>query len=541
MTIHDGGGVGIHVLTRRRLLGAALAGGAGLGLSWALDACGGSAGGSTGGSTSSTPKKGGKLIWATESDPVNLAPFGMGNTSNAVVNSLMYDSLVRFDRKLQIQPALAESWSFPDNLTCVFKLRQGVTFHGGKQFDAQDVVYSLKLQANPPPPGTVTSFYPKIGNVEAVDAHTVKITLSEPDASLLGYFAWNTYSHIVPNGLYEQTDVRQHADGTGPFKLVEYVPNDHVTFAANRKYWRSPFPYVDQLTLKVLADEQARVAGIRSGAIDGTTITSDTARTLANDSTLHVLKGLTAAQREIEFAIKPEKKPWNDVRVRQAVNFAIDRGEIIEKVYGGDAEYTGKIPPGYGSWPLTDKQLRTKYEKHDVNEAKRLMSEAGVSSGFSVQLQSISAPADYTQIAQVMKAQLAKINIDVQVQPLEIATFAKNNSSGNFEWQSTGRGMRADPSAFFSDFDPARSTYKAWYDGGYDSTQIMTLIKQAQALTDDAKRHQIYTQIQELVMTQLPVMPVVDPMYYEVVRSRVHGMWVSYDALFPGLAELWVE
>lgn len=528
------------MLSRRRLLGAALAGGAGLGLSWALEACGGSsaAPSSTG---SSSPRRGGKLIWATESDPVNLAPFGMGNTSNAVVNSLIYDSLVRFDRKLLIQPALAESWTFPDNLTCIFKLRKGVKFHSGKVFDAEDVVYSLKLQASPPPPGTVTAFYPKIGNVEAVDANTVKITLSEPDASLLGYFAWNTYSHIVPKGLYERTDVRQHSDGTGPFKLLEYVPNDHVTFAANRDYWRSGLPYLDQLTLKVLADEQARVAGIRSGAIDGTTVTSDTARTLANDSSLRVNKGLTGAQREIEFTIKPERKPWNDVRVRQAINLAVDRDEIIDKVYGGDAAYSGKIPPGYGTWPLTDKQLRGQYEKHDLSAAKRLMSDAGVSSGFSVQLQSISAPADYTQIAQVLKAQLAKININVQVQPLEIATFATNNSSGNFEWQSTGRGMRADPSGFFTDFDPARSTYKAWYNGGYDSSQLMTLIRQAQALTDDAKRHQIYTQVQELMMTQLPVMPVVNPMYYQVVRSRAHGMYVSYDALLPGLAETWVE
>jgi peptide/nickel transport system substrate-binding protein len=539
MANHDGGG-GAHVFSRRRLLGGAVAGGAALGLSWALEACGASGGGG-GTGAGSTPHKGGKLIWATESDPVNLAPFGMGNTSNAVVNSLIYDSLVRFDRKLLIQPGLAESWSFPDNLTCVFKLRKGVTFHSGKPFEAEDVVYSLKLQASPPPPGTVTAFYPKIGNVEAVDASTVKITLTEPDASLLGYFAWNTYSHIVPKGFYEQTDVRQHADGTGPFKLVEYVPNDHVTLAANRKYWRGGFPYVDQLTLKVLADEQARVAGIRSGAIDGSNVTADTARTLANDSTLRVLKGLTGAQREIEFTIKPERKPWNDVRVRQAINFAIDRNEIIEKVYGGDAAYSGKIPPGYGTWPLNDKQLRSKYEKHDLNAAKRLMQEAGVASGFPVQLQSISSPADYTQIAQVLKAQLAKININVSVQPLEIATFATNNSSGKFEWQSTGRGMRADPSGFFSDFDPARSTYKAWYNGGYDSAQLMGLVKQAQALTDDAKRHQIYTQVQQLVLEQLPVMPVVNPMYYQVVRARVHGMFVSYDAMLPGLAETWVD
>jgi peptide/nickel transport system substrate-binding protein len=486
-----------------------------------------------------TPRQGGTLVWAMTSDPVTLAPFGVTNTSAYEPGNLCYESLVRWDRNLAVQPALAESWEAPDKQTYIFHLRQGVKFHSGKEFDSQDVVYSLNSQKTPPPPGTVNTFYPKIGSVEALDKYTVKLNMSQPDGSVIGYLAWNIYSHMAPDGLYEKTDPRSTADGTGPYKITEFVPNDHVTLVRNPNYWQSGQPYLDGITFKVMTDQQARVAALRSGAIDGTTISADIIPTLSSDPNMTVLKTLTAGFREMQMTIKGQGKPWEDVRVRQAISAAIDRQVIIDNVYAGDAVFTSKIPASYGDWPIPEAELRSKWQKFDLDMAKQLMSQAGVS-GFDVTLQAIANPNDYVQIAEIIKSHLAKININVTVQPLEIGTFGQNNSTGAFEWAQTGRGMRGDPSGYFADFDPTGSTYKAWFTGGWSNDEMTKLLNDALGNTDQAARHGQYRRMQEIALTEWPTMPIVDPTIYQVVRSRVQNMYVSIDGTEKGLAETWV-
>jgi len=488
-----------------------------------------------------TPKRGGKITWGMTSDPVAMIPFGAVNGSNFEITSLVYESLLRWDRRLVIRPSLAESWQIPDDKTYVFKLRKGVKFHSGKELDSDDVKYSLELQKTPPPPGVTQAFYPKIASVVAVDKYTVRVNMNEPDATMLGYLAWGRYSGIIPKGLYDKADLRTHMDGTGPFKLEEYIPNDHTRLSRFKDYWQSTLPYLDEITMKVLLDEQARVAALRSGAIDGGQLTADSAATLARDPSLAILKGLTAVFREVEFAIKGDGKPWNNVKVRQAVSAAINRQQIIEKVYGGDAVFSSKIPQGYGTWPLSQDALKLKWERYDVPKAKALMAEAGFANGFSVTLQSIAHPTDYTQNAEVIKEQLRLININVTVQPLEIGTFARNNGRGEFEWQSTGRGMRGDPSGFFADFDPAGAIYKAWYQGGYNNQELTDLYFQGLHTPDPSKRLPIYRRLQEIVLTEWPAMPLVNPMKYFVVRKRLHGMYVGFEDTERGLIEAWVD
>jgi peptide/nickel transport system substrate-binding protein len=486
------------------------------------------------------PQKGGTLIWGVSSDPVTLAPFGVTNTSSSEPKNLAYESLVRWDRDLNVLPALAEKWETPDPKTYIFHLRQGVKFHSGKEFDSGDVVYSLNNQKTPPPPGNVNAFYPKIDTVEAVDKYTVKLNMSQPDGTVLGYSAWNIYSHMVPAGLYENSDPRNTANGTGPYKITEFVPNDHVTLVRHTDYWRAGFPYLDGITLKVITDQQARLAALRSGAIDGASISADVIPTLSNDPNLKVLKTLTAGFRELQMTIKGQGKPWENVKVRQAVSAAIDRQEILDKVYAGDGKFTSKIPATYGDWPIPDADLHSKWEKYDLDAAKKLMADAGFAAGFAVTLQAIANPNDYVQISEIIKAQLAKININVTVEPQEIGTFGANNSAGTFEWASTGRGMRGDPSGYFADFDPAGSTYKAWFQGGYTNDELTKLISDALGNPDQAARHTQYRRMQEIVLTEWPTIPTVDPTLYQVVRSRVQNMYVSIDGTEKGLTETWV-
>ena len=271
-------------------------------------------------------------------------------TSNHWGKQASYDSLVEWDKNLNLHPALAESWKIAaDQKSITFNLRKGVKFHNGKELDAGDVKYSVEQMLNPPLPGSISTVgqVPAFLGVDVVSKYVARLNLKARDARVFGFLAWGRYSPIVPAGLYDQINVSRNAIGTGPYRMVGFNPNDRVELVANQSFWKKGLPYMDAMTLKTLPDEQARIAALRAGAIDGATVSSDSAAALKSDSNLVVLKGGTAAFRELQITLKPgETQPYDDVRVRQAVNFAINRQAIIDTVYGGNGAYSGHVPPG---------------------------------------------------------------------------------------------------------------------------------------------------------------------------------------------------
>jgi len=476
----------------------------------------------------------GSITWALESDPANLIPYGGVSTSNMWGKEFMYDSLLEWDRDLVIQPALAESYEVNEDATSyIFKLRQGVLFHNGQEMTAKDVKYSFDMAPKPPPPGIEVAYLANVAGVEVVDDYTVTITMSKPDPTLPGVIAWARYTAIVPEGIFDQINVLSEGIGTGPYRLVEFVSNDRVVYTCNEDYWKPGVPCIRDVTLKVLPDEQSRVAALRSGEIDGATLSADVARTLENDETLQILEGLTSAPRVIQFNTT-EDVPWRDVRVRQAINLAIDRQEIIDNVYGGRAQLTGAIPPGYGDWPLPEERLQELYTPN-VEQAMALMQEAGLESGFDVTLEAIAAPRDYTQIAEIVREQLRPLNINVTVEPLEIGTFAEHNGAGTFQWQSTGRGMRGDPSGYVVDFRTGTPNNLTWFGDGWSNEEIDRLYDEALATADVAERMADYQRIQEIIAEDVPNLYTVQPTKFQVATQRVEGMYVSYTDFNTGL------
>jgi len=476
----------------------------------------------------------GSITWALESDPANLIPYGGVSTSNMWGKEFMYDSLLEWDRDLVIQPALAESYEVNEDATSyIFKLRQGVLFHNGQEMTAKDVKYSFDMAPKPPPPGIEVAYLANVAGVEVVDDYTVTITMSKPDPTLPGVIAWARYTAIVPEGIFDQINVLSEGIGTGPYRLVEFVSNDRVVYTCNEDYWKPGVPCIRDVTLKVLPDEQSRVAALRSGEIDGATLSADVARTLENDETLQILEGLTSAPRVIQFNTT-EDVPWRDVRVRQAINLAIDRQEIIDNVYGGRAQLTGAIPPGYGDWPLPEERLQELYTPN-VEQAMALMQEAGLESGFDVTLEAIAAPRDYTQIAEIVREQLRPLNINVTVEPLEIGTFAEHNGAGTFQWQSTGRGMRGDPSGYVVDFRTGTPNNLTWFGDGWSNEEIDRLYDEALATADVAERMADYQRIQDIIAEDVPNLYTVQPTKFQVATQRVEGMYVSYTDFNTGL------
>jgi peptide/nickel transport system substrate-binding protein len=475
----------------------------------------------------------GEITFALESAPANVIPFGGIALAQSWAKEFMYDSLLEWDKDLNIQPAIAESWEAPDDLTYLFHIRKGVKFHDGVEVMAKDVKYSIDMSHNAPEPGVVVPFLQNIASSEIVDDYTVKVTMTKIDPTLPGVLAWGNYTPIVPEGIYDRINVLSEGIGTGPFKLVEYVQDDVIVYEAFPDYWKPGVPCLAKITLKSLTDEQSRVAALRSGEIDGGTFSPDVVSTLKDDEELEVLRGLTSAPHVIQFSTVNDV-PWRDIRVRQAINKVVDRQQIIDNIYAGDAELTAAVPPGYGDYPLSQEKLAELYAV-DVEGAKALMAEAGLADGFSVTLQAISAPREFTQIAEVVKEACKQINIDVTVEPLEIGTFAENIGNGSFEWASTARGMRGDPSGYVVDFRSGTGLHVVWFGEGWKNDEIDAIYDQALTTLDQSLRPPMYQRIQELIATEVANLYTVQPYKYQVVRKRLTGMYVYFGNTNPGL------
>jgi peptide/nickel transport system substrate-binding protein len=266
----------------------------------------------------------------------------------------------------------------------------------------------------------------------------------------------------------------------------------------------------------------------------------DVARSLRGDNNLQVLSALNAAFRELQMTLKPGRnEPWADQRVRQAVNYAINRQQIIQNVYSGEAAYTSYVPPGYGPWPLSEADLKRKYAKFDLPMAKKLMADAGKSRGFSVDMTIVSLQ-DYPSVAALLVQQMKQINIDLNVKGTEIGTFAAIYNAGTYDWFLNGRGMRGDVDGYVQEFHPASATFKA-QTPAYRNLKAWKDIGNGRIQLDEKKRLPMYKDAQAQLWTNPIQMPLVAIRKYQVFTKRVQNMYVAFSDFNTGLRTAWLS
>ncbi|HEX4519048.1 MAG TPA: ABC transporter substrate-binding protein [Gaiellaceae bacterium] len=531
-------------ITRRDLLKSAGRVGAGIVAAGALAGQAGAAEKLIRRTTKSVPT-GGTVTWALEQDPGFLAPFGGILTANRWANEMMYESLLEWDPKLNLKNAIASDYEVVNSKRIVWTIRPGIKFSNGDPVTAADVVYSFNLQANPPLPGStaVLGQFPYIAGTKAIGKNKVQMDLSKPDARVYGYLAWQRYSAVVPNNMYSTLNPTTQGIGTGPYMLNgSYVPNDHINYVKNPHYWKPGLPYMDGVNYQIVTDEQTRIAALLSGSIDGATISQPNAANLIGNPKVTVLHNLTAAFRELQFTIKPgQNKPWADIRVRQAVSAAINRANIITKVYGGFGQDSGHVAAGYGPWPFTTDQLQSNYEKYDLPTAKSLMKAAGFGSGFSVTMTTFATPTDFAAVAALMANDLQQIGINVNIVTQDSATFAAANGVGSFDWNLTSRGMRGDVDGYVAEYHPSSTAYQAWFKGYPGNTQMFRLIGNGRIQLNTAKRLPMYHQLNQVLMTQMLEVPLVAVSKWQVVSPRLKNMYVAFTDFNTGLRNAYVK
>ena len=453
------------------------------------------------------------LVVGQIAEPKSLDPQAVTAVNDFRILMNVYDGLVRYKSgTLEVEPALATSWTISaDGTEYTFKLRRGVKFHDGSGFDAADVEFNFDrmLDENHPyhhtGPFPLSFFFSAIEDVEAVDASTVRFKLNAPYAPFLSNLAYPTGLIVSPESVQEHDkEFGRNPSGTGPFKFAEWESNAKVVVTRNADYWDGA-PSLEAVVFRPITDGNTRVAEMLSGGLDVMVEIPPDSVAQFNGNGFNLLE---QAGPHLWFLILNAKEgPFADKRVRQAINYAIDKKTLVEQVLQGTAEVaSGPTPPAF-SWAYNESLQPYPY---DPRKAKQLLQAAGhenASLTFYV-TEGGSGMLDPVPMGTAIQADLAKVGVDVKIETYEWNTFLGKVNPGlegkadmaEMAW------MTNDPDtlpylALRTDAWPDKGGFNSGY---YSNPEVDKLLEAARQSTDQAERAKLYQQMQEIVYEDAP-------------------------------------
>ncbi|MEM9047889.1 MAG: ABC transporter substrate-binding protein [Pseudomonadota bacterium] len=482
------------------------------------------------------------LRWTSQGDALTLDPMSQNEGPTNTMNGMIYESLVTRDAGLALQPELAESWtSAADGWT--FKLREGVKFHDGSDFTAEDVVFSFERAKSES--SDFKEQAKAVASVEVIDDYTVKLVTDGPNPILpnqltsiymmdKGWAEANNVTLPQDFAAKEETFAVRNANGTGPFMVTSRAPDELTVLSAFDGWWgKGSFPgNVDTIEYRPIANAATRVAALLSGEVDF--VLDPPLQDLKRIEATEGLKITTVAQiRSIFFGmdqgvdelrtsnIKGEN-PFRDVRVREAINLAIDKDAIQRVVMEGLSFPTGMItPPGVlGNTPDNDPPY-----PYDPDKAKALLTEAGYPEGFSIQLDCPNNRYNNDEkICQAAVAMLARVGIDVSLSAIPKAQHFPKIQNRTTDFYLLGWGVPTLDSHYVFSYllDKAGS----WNATGYDNARVNEITGLITTETDIEKRTALITEAWGIIKDEMPYAPI----HHQVIA------WAMADGLVAPIA-----
>jgi peptide/nickel transport system substrate-binding protein len=469
-------------------------------------------------------------------DVTLLDPHLSGSKIDRQVYHNLYDPLLLLDDKLGIQPNLAESWQTPDPKTLILKLRQGVKFHDGTDFNAEAARINFDRMANDPKSvrkGEVAN----IATAEVVDPLTLKLNLKQPDASLLATLTDRAGMMISPTALNKLGADLQHdatGAGTGPFQHVEWVPDDHLLLKRNEAYWnKDGGPYFDQIRYRPIPDDTVKLQSLQGGEIDALDYLAPRNVSIAKgDANLVVIDVPSLAA--FWYMLNTTKPPFDNKAARQALIYALDIDAIVKGVYLGiGVSANGPISPS--SWAYDDS---IKPVKRDLDKAKALLAEAGQPNGYTFTHMIINTPFEIQQ-GEVVKAQLAEAGITANVQPVDGATQLSAGNNKTYQMTTYNWSGRPDPDGnTYQFFHTTPGVSLNW--SGISNPQLDQLLEQTRQVTDHAERKKLYSQAIQIMRDEAATPFIVHPTEPKALSPKVQGYIPNPDGMLR-LKDVWLK
>lgn len=468
-------------------------------------------------------RAGGTVTFLREVDSKTTDPVQWQNPEIWPFSSI-YDKLIAIsDDALSLVPDLAEKWdTSQDGLTYTFHLRQGVLFSDGSPMSSADAVWSIQ-RAQADKTGGWSFTLSQVTGVTAPDPNTVMITLKQIWAPFLSDISLFN-SSVISKAFGEKvgtTGLQTQAMGTGPFFLKEWQRGDHLTLAKNQHYWQQGFPYLDEIVLKQVPDSNAQILEVQGGQADGiigqNNVPFNRISDLSKNANLQVTKFTSTYVNYVTF--NTQHAPLDDIKVRQALNYATDVAALIKTIlYGVGQVANSFMPNGALYWNKDQKPY-----PFDLTQAKQLMSQSKSPNGAKFNMLISSGNAQTLAVATALKAMWAKINIDLNIQQLaESVARQKIDESGDYDSTVTGWTndiIDPDELVSFAIFPASSHDYHTYWQ---DATAIK-LAQEAETTMDPAKRRQLYYQVQAIHKEAAPMVYLYVVPFVDVLSSKVKG------------------
>lgn len=423
------------------------------------------------------------IVVAVDADVDTLHPTDFSTTVELGVLNQIYDTLLYYspDGTKDPEPRIAESYEISDDgLDYTFHLRDDVTFHDGTPVTADDVVFSIELYKASEYQGSQISM---LSSVEATDEHTVVCHLDAPYSPFLQGIC---SPMIASKAYYESSedDFVNNPIGTGPYKFVSRAKGSNIKLEANEDYYRGA-PEIKEVTFEVIPDSSTKAIALQTGEVNFAEIDSATKPQLEANPAITIAEVPTSAFSYI--AMNTEKEPFNDVKVRQAINYAIDRDNLVAVCYDGEAEVNSNIC-AKERFGYSDDQFQYTY---DPEKAKELLAEAGIETPYD--LGEILVAEKYSNLATVIQNDLKAVGLDVTISVKEFNSYISDLQNGSYGITALNMTLEGDTQtlemAFTSDYIGIANNAR------YSDEEMDKLFEQARTETDNDKRAEIFNEI----------------------------------------------
>lgn len=478
-------------------------------------------------------RKSGALIVGTNTECLQLDPHKSAEKAcRTLIGRNVYSGLVRFDEKMNILPDLASSWTqSADGTTWTFKIREGVKFHNGSELTMEDVKFSFERIVNRETGSPYARFFKRVKSIKITKNRELVFELSDRFAPFLTNLA-NPYVVVVSRQLVEKPGLSNAAIGTGPFKLAERLPAQRVVLERNADYFIKDAPHLSRVTFRIMPDDSARMAALRAGEIDFMdTVPGEIVDSLKGIPQIKIAGGATGNWRWVMF--NTQKPPFSNVKVRQAIGWALNRQDIMDAAALGKGEPLNGGPIPSFHWAALDQPCFNP----DPAKAKKLLAESGHPKGLEMTISTSSTFPWMVSSVLAIQDQLKSVGVNVKIETVEWGVLLAKMQKGEFQVAMSGFSGNEDPDDYFSRsfLTTSPHNYGRFSDAGIDQ-----LIKEGSQTFDHSTRKAIYQSLQKKLCEVSSTLFLYSGGEFSAMKASVQG----YSFLRNGehqLLRAWVE
>jgi len=481
------------------------------------------------------PAYGDTFIEASIGEPSNLLPVLASDSASSDINGLVYNGLIRYDKNLVLEGELAESWEISeDNRTITFHLRPGVKWHDGAPFTSADVLFTYQVYVDPKTPTSYAEAYRQVTRAEAPDPLTFRVSYDRPYAPALASWGVSILpKHLLAGVEITKSPLSRQPVGTGPYRFIEWLPGEKLVLEENPDYFEGR-PYLKRVVYRIIPDQSTQFLELQSGGLDFMGLTPIQYQTQTDTAAFkrlfHKYRYLAFGYTYLGYNLK--RPLFQDVRVRQALAFAINKQEIIDGVLLGlGKEATGPYKPD--TWVYNPDVKRYPY---DPDQARKLLAEAGWKDSdgdgvldrngenFSFTIVTNQGNDLRVKTGEILQRRFREVGVEVKLRVIEWASFLKEFiNPGNFD--ATILGWTGGP-------EPDQ--YNIWHSSktgprelnfiGYKNTEVDEMLEKGRRTFDQSERKKYYDRFQAILAEEQPYTFLYVGEALPAVAKRIRGV-----------------